>query len=543
MLLGELIQGLDILPAPAGTDAVRICDLTEDSRTVMPGSLFIARPGTKSDGRRFIEQAIVAGASAILTTRDAAHPTNAGGVAWLTTTNLALAEAQLAERFFSNPSSRLTLIGATGTNGKTTVTHLIQQLLNSADRRCGLIGTTTIDDGGRKSKASLTTPPAIELSYTLSKMLDNGCVAASMEVSSHSLDQHRVAALGFDIALFTNLTGDHLDYHGTMERYAAAKAGLFASLKPDGVAIVNADDPAHALMLADCRARVLRCTVSGLSNSECSASAGRMTFAGMPITLRGPWGTIEGHTRLIGAFNVMNILQAVAAAHTAGVERDVIALSLYDLEPPPGRLEPVSTPPPPGRGSGVSRGGGTPHAAESPFAVLVDYAHTDDALAKALTSLRPLLEDTGGLLRVVFGCGGDRDRTKRPRMARAAVSLADRVIVTSDNPRTEKPNAIISDILEGLDPAERESVHVDADRRAAIFHAIESAQPGDVVLIAGKGHEDYQLVSDGAGGILRLDFDDRIVAREAIQQRFAPPPHDRDESSNPVVNLGNHFNP
>lgn len=500
MLLGELIQGLDIQAADASS-AIRICDLTEDSRTVMPGSLFIARPGTKTDGRTYIAQAIAADAAAILTTPDTPPPGSLAGAAWLTTRDIALAEARLAERFFGNPSSKLTLIGATGTNGKTTVTHLIHQMLNEAGTRCGLIGTTTIDDGGRTSKASLTTPPAIELSYTLSKMLDNGCAAASMEVSSHSLDQKRVAGLSFDIALFTNLTGDHLDYHLTMENYAAAKAKLFSALSPQGAAIVNADDPAHEAMLRDCRARVLRCTVSGRPGADCSADAGRMTFAGMPIALRGPWGDIEGHTRLIGGFNVMNILQAVAAAHAAGLDRDDIALSLYHLNAPPGRLERVAA---------------SPDAAD-PFAVFVDYAHTDDALSKALTAVRPLVDDSGGRIRVVFGCGGDRDRTKRPRMARVATSLADDVIVTSDNPRTEKPQAIITDILAGIDdPATRERTHVEADRRTAIIRAIESAQPGDVVLIAGKGHEDYQLVSDNAGGILRLDFDDRIVAREAL---------------------------
>ncbi|MBL8746436.1 MAG: UDP-N-acetylmuramoyl-L-alanyl-D-glutamate--2,6-diaminopimelate ligase [Phycisphaerae bacterium] len=520
MLLGELIRGLNIHATGKGSDAVRICDLTEDSRTVLPGSLFIARPGTKADGRRFIEQAIAADAVAVLTTPDVQAPDSAADLAWLTAGDVPLAEARIAERFFGNPSSKLTLIGATGTNGKTTVTHLVHQLLNDADMRCGLIGTTTIDDGGRQAKATLTTPPAIELSYTLSKMLDNGCAAASMEVSSHSLDQQRVAALDFDIAVFTNLTGDHLDYHQTMERYAAAKARLFESLKPAGTAIVNADDPAHRTMTANCRARILRCSAGNDTGAECTAEAGRMTFAGMPITLRGPWGTIEGHTRLIGAFNVMNILQAVAAAHAAGVERDDIALSLFHLQPPPGRLERVSRVASP--------------AGSNDIAVFVDYAHTDDALAKAIAAVRPLLDDSGGNLRVVFGCGGDRDRTKRPRMARVAASLADEVFITSDNPRTEKPLAIIDDILAGIDTdSARKKIHVEPDRRAAIILAIESARPGDAVLIAGKGHEDYQLVSDNAGGILRLDFDDRIVAHDALKARVA-----RDESAKPAANPG-----
>jgi UDP-N-acetylmuramoyl-L-alanyl-D-glutamate--2,6-diaminopimelate ligase len=504
MLLGELIEGIGIEPARPEQRSVRICDLTEDSRTVMPGSLFIARPGAKTDGRRYIAQALAADAAAVLTTRGADPPPNLGETAWLTTDDLALAEARLAERFYGNPSSKLTLIGVTGTNGKTTVTHLIHRMLNDARRRCGLIGTVTIDDGGRAAKASLTTPLALELSYTLAKMVEHGCRSAAIEVSSHALDQKRVAAIDFDVAAFTNLTGDHLDYHGTMEGYAAAKAILFETLKPGGCAIVNADDPAHEGMIRGCRAPVWRCTTRGLPGADCAAEAGRMTLRGTPITLTGPWGRIEGHTRLIGGFNVMNCLQAAAAAFAAGLERDHIALSLFDLAAPPGRLEQVQR-------------GRKPES----FAVFVDYAHTDDALAQALAALRPLLDGAGSRLRVVFGCGGDRDRTKRPRMARVAAELADDVIVTSDNPRTEDPHAIISEILSGVETeAAHAKMHVEADRRAAIVHAVESAQPGDILLIAGKGHEDYQLLPDGTGGIRRIDFDDRLVALEALEARF-----------------------
>lgn len=505
MLLGELIKGFGICLADPGGAGIRICDLTEDSRTVLPGSMFIARQGTRTDGRRFIRQALNADAAAILTTPETPVPSNLGSAGWLTTDDLPLAEARIAERFFGDPSSKLTLIGATGTNGKTTVTHLIHQMLNETGRRSGLIGTVTIDDGGRVSKASLTTPPAIEASYTLAKMVENGCVAAVMEASSHAIHQNRTAGLQFDVAVFTNLTGDHLDYHKTMEAYADAKAVLFRALPPEGTAVVNADDPAHAKMLGGCRARRLLCTAAG-ARAECSARAGRMRFSGMPIMLRGPWGEIEGHTRLIGGFNVMNILQASASAWAAGLTRDEIALSLYRLKPPPGRLEPVS------RGE-----------APEPFAVFVDYAHTDDALSKALEAVRPLVEDSGGALRVVFGCGGDRDRTKRPRMARVACGLADHVVVTSDNPRTEQPMAIISEILAGVETDDaRRKVVVEADRRAAIGMAIDAASPGDAVLIAGKGHEDYQLIGDGKGGILRTDFDDRVVAREAMIGRYMP---------------------
>lgn len=520
MLLGDLIRGFDVRVSDPGWNAVRVCDLTEDSRTVMPGSLFIARPGTQTDGRKYIQQAIASDAAAILTTPDTQPPADLGGAAWLTSENLALTEAMIAERFFGNPSSGLLLAGVTGTNGKTTVSHLIHQMLNRSGIRCGLVGTVMIDDGGTPAKASLTTPPAIELSLTFSRMLEHGCRAAAIEVSSHSLDQGRVAALDFDIAIFTNLSGDHLDYHGTMERYAAAKAMLFAGLKREGTAIINIDDPAHRTMIERCSAKLLRCSTRSIPEADCTAEAGNMTLDGTPIILRGPWGIIDGRIRLIGSYNVMNVLQAVAAAHAAGLSRDEIALSLYHLTAPPGRLEQV-TPAWTCSGARDARAASSPAVAgdeeRMSYSVFVDYAHTDDALSKSLTAVRPLVDLSGGRLRVVFGCGGDRDRTKRPRMARVAASLADDVIITSDNPRTEDPLAIIDEVLAGIDTdAARSKVHVDPDRRSAITHAIESARPGDAIVIAGKGHEDYQLVPDGRGGILRLDFDDRRVACEAI---------------------------
>ncbi len=499
MILGDLIDGLAIDPCGLADRAVRVCDVTEDSRTVLPGSLFIARAGAKSDGRRFIDQAIAAGAVAILTAPGSRPALTTDSVAWLTSGDLLAAEAALAERFFGNPSQLLTLIGITGTNGKTTTTHLVHQMLNSARVRCGLIGTVTIDDGGGASKAAMTTPPALELSHSLARMLEHGYKAAAIEVSSHALDQQRVAALGFDVAVFTILTGDHLDYHGTMDAYLGAKARLFKSLCPEAVAIVNADDPSAERLLSGCRARVLRCSLSD-SRADCRAEAGPSAIDGTSVVLIGPWGRIKGRVPLIGAHNAMNCLQAAAGAHAAGVSAGKIESSLGRLRAPPGRLEPVT------RRAGTS----------DPFSVFVDYSHSDDSLAKALQTLRPLATQSGGRLVVVFGCGGDKDRTKRPRMGRVASTMADRVIVTSDNPRTEDPMAIIRQILEGIDGPSRMSVKVDPDRRAAIVAAVTDAAAGDVILVAGKGHEDYQLLPDGAGGIVRIDFDDRMVVREAM---------------------------
>lgn len=517
MNLGVLMEGLKaraaVGPRP---ETVRICDITDDSRTVVPGSLFIARAGTKADGRKFIPDALAAGAAAVLT--DDPGVSLPAKVPLVVADDVPLVSAQIAERFYGAPSSKLDLIGVTGTNGKTTTAHLIHQILNGTGVRCGLIGTVVIDDGVEVAPATLTTPPSTELSRTFARMVEADCKAAVMESSSHALDQGRVAALHYDIAIFTNLTGDHLDYHKTMDAYAAAKAKLFEMLAPEGWAVVNAEDPAAPRMLRDCKARVLRCSILDGSvprqavswgsrdhgHQDCTATVRSMTMNGTRLLLSGPWGKFETTTRLIGRHNVMNALQAVAACYAAGIQAAALERQLSVAVAPPGRLEPVT-------------------ASDDPFAVLVDYAHTDDAMRKVLTTLAPLVQNRGkpdgGRLSIVFGCGGDRDRTKRPRMGAAAVELADLVYVTSDNPRTERPSDIIGEVLSGIDAGARFKVAVDADRRHAIHRAIDQARPGDIVLIAGKGHEPYQIVSDGRGGTVTHHFDDREVARAALTER------------------------
>lgn len=504
MELGELIAGLKVRTAAAAPrTSVRICDITDDSRTVLPGSLFIARAGTRTDGRLFIPDALKAGASAVLTDDpDVALP-RGGGVALLVSDDVPRVAAEMAERFYGSPSNRLTLVGITGTNGKTTTAHLVHQMLNGAGTRCGLIGTVEIDDGREVCRAEMTTPPATELSRTFSVMLENGCRAAAMEVSSHALDQGRVAALRFTVGVFTNLTGDHLDYHGTMEAYAAAKARLFQMLPVSGWAIVNAEDPYAEAMVEGCRARVLRCRVAdrptgAQDEGACVAVIEEMNIRGTRAEMTGPWGTFQARMGLVGRHNVMNALQAVAAAFGAGVPASSLGKLVSVASAPPGRLEPVTD-------------------LRAPFAVMVDYAHTDDALRKVLTALRPLMGS--GKLLVVFGCGGDRDRTKRPRMGKAAAELADHVIVTSDNPRTERPSDIIDEILSGVPGDLRAKVTVDADRKKAIERAVHAAGPGDLVLIAGKGHETEQIMPDGKGGTIKYHFDDREVAREALRPR------------------------
>lgn len=532
MLLGQLISGLAISveapggPASAAGDwsAIRITDITEDSRTVMPGSLFIARKGERSDGRAFASGAARAGAAAVLseTPAPALHlgPHDAAPV-MLTTDNLPLITAQLAERFYGSPASKLAMVGVTGTNGKTTIAFLIHRLLNDLGVRTGMMGTVLIDDGTEVAAAQLTTPMALEVSLTLSRMVEAGCSACVMEASSHALDQCRVGAPGgarFRIGVFTNLTHDHLDYHGTMERYADAKAVLFAGLptaEQGGLAIVNADDEWSERMIRDTRARVVRCTMrtrhsAGEPVADWSARIIGGDLTGTQVEIFGPWRSAGGEPwrvrlPLIGAHNVMNALQAAAVVVGLGIDEARMRDALGRVAAPPGRLEPVSPP-------------------ESPLAVLVDYAHTDDALRRVLTLMRATVAARGkGRLWCVFGCGGDRDRTKRPKMGALAAELSDVAIITSDNPRRENPRTIIDEILAGVRPEWRSRVIIEEDRALAIARAVAGASEGDMVLIAGKGHEEYQIVPDGKGSTIKKDFSDRQEARKALSARGIEP--------------------
>ena len=495
MKLSTLIAGIDA--SVSGARDPVIWSLSEDSRSVREGACFFARVGTKSDGRAYIADAIARGAVAVVVPKGSAEPSDLPAhVAWVEAVDPARAAAEIAERFFGSPSRTLDLIGVTGTNGKTTIAYLVQQLLSSAGIRTGLIGTVEIDDGVRRTPSMLTTPPALELSELFARMMDNGCRAAAMEVSSHALDQRRVAALLFRTAIFTNLTGDHLDYHGTMENYAAAKARLFSMLDPTGVAVINVDDPWHGVMVDAARgagARVLRVSLVDAS-ADCVGTVHRMGLDAMDVSFRGPWGLIEMRLPLVGRHNAMNALQAAAAAWSRGVDASRLAQALSTCAAPPGRLQPVAV-----GGAG--------------FSVLVYYAHSDDALANVLTALRPTVP-TGGRLRVVFGCGGDRDRTKRPRMAKVACEGADEIIVTSDNPRTEDPQQIIREILEGVPEADRARVSIEVDRAKAIAQVVSTARAGDIILIAGKGHEDYQII-----GTEKKSFDDRREAEAALRLR------------------------
>lgn len=527
MDLRELIQGIDVevLHAPGPEwQRVRICDLTEDSRTALPGSLFVARRGGASDGNAYVMQAAEAGAAAVLT--DDPELRAPEGVPVLYAREIAPASAQIAERFYGGAGARLRLVGVTGTNGKSTVTSLVWQMMNASGRRFGLIGTVEVDDGAGVERATMTTPPAIELSRTLAVMEDNGCAGAALEVSSHALDQGRTAAVRFEVGVFTNLTGDHLDYHKTMDAYGAAKARLFSSLERGALAVINADDPAGEVMARASGAAVLLCSIEGKNTAGCAAEILRERIEGSLVTFAGPWGRVESvSVPLIGRYNIMNALQAVAVCHRLGLDAQTIARLVPGLKAPRGRMERVNAP-----GDDIS--------------VFVDYAHSDDSLRHALASLRGVMErgpgpggairgaagadsppdETGGRLWVVFGCGGNRDTTKRPRMGRTAAELADIVVVTSDNPRTERPSEIIDQILAGVAGHHRAKVRVQPDRARAIAGAVEEARAGDVVIIAGKGHETEQIVPDGKGGTVTVHFDDAEEARAALAKRRGDAP-------------------
>jgi len=504
MTLRELVESAGISARVAGENPV-ITGIVEDSRGAHPGCLFLARPGTKTDGRKFIGDAIGAGAVAVGVPAGEAAPT---GVPTIVLADPARDIARLAEAFYGWPSRGMKVFGVTGTNGKTTTALLVQQLLGFAGVRSGLVSTVHIDDGREIATARLTTPSSVELAQAFARMRDNGCACAAMEVSSHALDQGRAGALRFRVAAFTNLSGDHLDYHGTMERYAAAKAVLFEGLDRDAVAIVNADDPAHEVMVRRCAARVVRVSLGGpgRARADVTATIEESSIRGVRARIAGVWGEHVVRSPLIGVHNLWNLTIAISAAIELGVSPQVCMEAASGVRPPPGRLEPVHAQ-------------GLPPENDQ-FYVFVDYAHTDDALSRVLSAVRPLLPHDRARVRVLFGCGGDRDRTKRPRMAAAACAGADTVIVTSDNPRTEDPRAIIADVVAGIPAEAKGRVGVEPDRRAAIGKLIASAGPGDILVLAGKGHETYQLLPDGKGGIIRRDFDDRAVAAEALASRW-----------------------
>jgi len=457
-----------------GAPEVEISALAYSSNSVTPGALFFCVPGFTSDGHDFAPEAVKRGAAALVTQRKLDL-----GVPELVVDDVRAAMGPAAARFYGDPTATLDVVGITGTNGKTTTAFLVRHLLEAAGRQAGLLGTVKRVVGGVEEGVERTTPEAIDVQATLRRMLDAGDRAVAMEVSSHALELGRVAGIRFACRVFTNLTQDHLDFHETMEAYYAAKRRLFDG---PGTSVVNVDDE-HGRRIA---AEVDAVTFGIENDADYRAREIEFDFAGSTFALDTPDGAVEVESPLPGLFNVLNVVGAIAAVRTLGVEE----ISLDGFVRVPGRFEPVEE--------------------GQDFGVLVDYAHTPDSLENVLRTAREL---TRGRLHVVFGAGGDRDPTKRPLMGRAASELADRVLVTSDNPRSEPPESIIDQVMEGAGPgAER-----DADRRRAIGRAIADAEPGDVVVIAGKGHEQGQEFENGR----REPFDDRTVAREALRSRVA----------------------
>jgi UDP-N-acetylmuramoyl-L-alanyl-D-glutamate--2,6-diaminopimelate ligase len=495
VMLHDLLRALDSSISCHGLPNLEITGVEEDSRKIVPGNLFVARPGTKTDGGKFAADALARGAAAMVT-----QGADAGvGLPQIVVRDAAGAVARLAHLFYGEPTRQVKLLAVTGTNGKTTSAYLIRHLLNSVGQRCGMIGTVEIDDGRSAVEASMTTPGAVETAAWLAKMREHECGACALEASSHALDQQRLAGAWVAGAAFTNLTGDHLDYHKTMEQYAGAKAKLFEMLDENAPAVVNGDDPFSDRMVRDCRGRVIRFGFK--KGADYRARDVLVTARGSKFTLITPDGQANVEMGLIGRHNIENALTAAAlAGETFGLSVHQLAAGLRTASGAPGRLSLV-----PG---------------DHPFAVLVDYAHTDDALENVLSALRPLCRK--GKLRVLFGCGGDRDRTKRPRMARTAQKWADAVYVTSDNPRTEEPGAIIEEILSGFSADESmgektegrgKRIVVEVDRRRAIERILSDAQAGDIVLLAGKGHENYQIV-----GTQKRHFDDGEEARRILEK-------------------------
>jgi len=486
VLLQDLFNALDPAAIPSVSGQAAVSGVCDDSRLVRPGDLFVARAGTQTDGSKFLRDAAQRGAVAAIV----AAPVGDVAIPQLVVGDTARAASFLAHVFHNRPSRMVKVVGVTGTNGKTTTTYLVRQLLKSVSSRCGLIGTCEIDDGRTISTATMTTPGAVEIAALLASMRSNRCRACAIEVSSHALHQARVAGVEFAAAAFTNLTRDHLDYHGTMENYADAKASLFTSLDSNAVAVVNGEDPWSERMVRDCRARLIRFGFG--SDMDYSARDVMINSRGSNFVLVTPDGRTEVSMSLVGRYNIENALAAAALVGEAfALNVHQIAAGLARASGAPGRLQSVD--------------------AGQPFTVLVDYAHSDDALENVLATLRPM---TRGALRVVFGCGGDRDRGKRPLMADTACRLADAIYVTNDNPRTEDPEAIIREILCGVPAGAAKRVRVEPDRRSAIRLALSDAAPGDIVLLAGKGHENYQIV-----GQTKHHFDDREEAQGFLQSR------------------------
>ena len=483
----EALEGVETLSQSGNPE---ISGVEYDSRRVRPGQVFVAIRGEATDGNRYLEAAIAAGAVAVVTDSDSSPRP---GLGWARVAHGRRALAGVSANVLGHPERQMSLTGITGTNGKTTASFVMESMLQAAGRSSALVGTVEYHVAGRTLPAPHTTPEALELAQLLSEAAQSGAREAVMEVSSHALAQERIFGLPFDVAVFTNLTRDHLDYHHDMESYFQAKTRLFegCGAPPPRVAVINLQDEYGARLLPLAQARGSQVLTYGLGRGEFRAERLEPDARGLRFEMQTPAGPLAIESPLVGKVNVYNILAAAAAAHARGCSLEAIAAGAARLRRVPGRFESVEC--------------------GQEFMVLVDYAHTDDALRNLTALARESLGGKGGRVITVFGCGGDRDRSKRPRMGEAAGRGSDFVVLTSDNPRSEDPTAIIRDALPGLE-ATGTRLSVEPDRRQAIALAVREAKPGDIVLIAGKGHEKVQVTRAGAA-----PFDDVEVAREALR--------------------------
>ena len=480
--ISEIIKGISIESIKGNTDLV-INSVEFDSRKVVKGSLFVAIKGYNTDGHKFIGSALDSGAIAIICEELPENPSD--GICWIRTSDSAKALGEAASNFFNNPSHSLKLVGVTGTNGKTTIATLLYNMFTKLGYKCGLFSTVCNYINGKELPATHTTPDPVQLNMILADMVSEGCDYAFMEVSSHSADQKRIAGLRFAGGIFTNLTHDHLDYHKTFDNYLAAKKSFFDSLPPSAFALVNIDDRNGKVMIQNCKASHNTFSVRSMADFRCTLL--EQGFTGMALKMDGE----EVWTRFIGDFNASNLLAVYAASSLLGADKKEILTVLSNLTPVSGRLEVIKS------DDGISG--------------IVDYAHTPDALLNVIETINKIRQGGVQLITLV-GAGGDRDRTKRPKMAAIAAEGSNKVILTSDNPRSEVPEAIIEEMFTGVTADLRRKTLKITDRREAIKTAVMLASPGDVILIAGKGHENYQEIKG-----VKHHFDDREELRKAFE--------------------------
>jgi UDP-N-acetylmuramoyl-L-alanyl-D-glutamate--2,6-diaminopimelate ligase len=494
MKLSRLIQDLGALHV-MGTLSREVTSIASDSRKAQAGSLFVSIRGHRQNGDHFIGDALAAGATSFITETEfdrlEGHHLSSNGITAVRVPDSRLALSKVSAEFYRHPSSRLNLIGITGTNGKTTLTYILEALFGMAGQKTGVIGTINYRYGGVKHPASVTTPESLEINRMLNDMAENGVESCFMEVSSHSLNLKRVHAMSFKVGVFTNLSQDHLDFHGSMESYIQDKKDLFRANQVEK-RVLNIDDPVGREILNESSAETL--TIGIHHPADITAKDCVLTEEGSRFTLQTPSGNREIFTHLLGTHNIYNLLSGAAVALFQGISLDDIDRGMRSIDRVPGRFEQLRC--------------------GQDFGVVVDYAHTDDALKNALHAARAVARNR---VLVVFGCGGDRDPGKRPKMGKVAIDNSALAIITSDNPRSEDPGLIIRDIQTGIPETAKENQDyvIIQDRAEAIEYAIGQARPGDLLLIAGKGHEDYQVLSTGT-----IHFDDREVAEVAIKKRL-----------------------